>query len=159
MYFDAVIWIYFGMFGLIFLWAGWLAWSYKKLPEFAGEVYDSNIEKELLTTRISRDDFIEIYTRSEWPRSAAFRCATAFVSLLLVPILITVFNQVWDAIWNAMGSIPGPFESGYMLHTFMTFLAVMGAIVGLLYLVTAFKYRTAPPTLAQEIRRLEGELE
>ena len=158
MYFNWVTLIYYGMFFVILGWAGVLAWRFYKLPEFAGEVYDSNVEKGLLNADIDRDAYIQTYVRTEWPRSAAFRCGTAFVSLAMMPILIAIFNRIWDSGWLAMGAVPGPFERGYMLHTFMTFIVVMAVIVGLLYVVTAFYYRTAPPTLAQEIKRLEGDM-
>ena len=158
MYFDWVSFFYFGLLGLIAVWGGVLAWQRYKLPDFAGQVYDSNIEKGLLNPAIAREAYVESYVRSEAPRAGVFRCATALFSLLTVPALVSMFNRIWDMGWRALGAVEGPYERGYMLHTFMTFVVVMAVIVGLLYVVTAFYYRTAPPTLAQEIKRLEGEL-
>lgn len=159
MYLDWISITYYGMFGLIAIWAAMLAWRRYKLPDLAGEVYDSNVEKGLLNAAVDRNEFIASFVRAEAPRSGAFRCATAFVSLALVPILVSLFNRVWDMVWRWFGAVPGPYESGYMLHTFMTFVVVMAVIVGFLYVVTAYYYHTRPPTLAQEIKRLEGQTE
>ena len=140
-------------------WAAALAWRWYNLPSFAGEVYDSNVEKNLLNGDIDRDAYIESYVKSEGPRSATYRCASAFVALLALPSLVGAFNWMWDAVWRLTGAVEGPFERGYMLHTFMTFVFVMAVIVALLYIVTAWYYRTRPPTLADEIKRLEGKTE
>ncbi|MEL6831188.1 MAG: hypothetical protein AAFO63_13740, partial [Pseudomonadota bacterium] len=147
---------YYGLLLALIAWAIGLAWRWYTLPDFAGQVYDSNVEKNLLNGNIDRDAYIESYVRTEGPRFASYRCATAFAALLALPSLVGVFNWGWDFGWRLMGSIEGPFERGFMLHTFMTFIFVMAVIVAALYLVTAWYYRTAPPTLAEEIKRLEG---
>ena len=157
MYLDWVLATYYGLFAMIGAWAAILGWRRYRLPAFAAEVYDSNVDKGLLNPKIDREAYIASYVRTEAPRSGAYRCASAFVSLLAVPMLISLFNMAWDTVWRWFGAVPGPYESGYMLHTFMTFVVVMAVIVGFLYLVTAYYYHTRPPTLAQEIKRLEGQ--
>ncbi|MBR9836191.1 MAG: hypothetical protein GYB42_13655, partial [Alphaproteobacteria bacterium] len=57
MYFDWVSFFYFGLLGLIAVWGGVLAWQRYKLPEFAGQVYDSNVEKGLLNPAIEREAY------------------------------------------------------------------------------------------------------
>lgn len=148
---------YYGLLIALVLWAAGLAWRWYRLPDFAGQVYDSNVEKNLLSGDINRDAYIESYVKTEGPRSATYRCASAFVALLALPSLVTAFNWMWDTVWRFLGAIEGPFERGYMLHTFMTFVFVMAVIVALLYVVTAWYYRTRPPTLAEEVKRLQGE--
>ncbi len=157
MYFDIISVLYFGMFALTVLWAVVLAWRWRSLPGFAGQVYDSNTEKNLLSAKIDRDAYIASYIRTEWPRSGAFRCATAFVSLLLLPVLVSFFGRILETLWRWAGIGFGPYGLGQIVQDFVLILLVMGVFAGLLYLVTAYYYRTAPPTLAQEIKRLEGE--
>ncbi len=156
MSFDIVSILYFGMMAMVVGWAIILAWRRHTLPEFAGEVYDSNVEKDLLNGKINRDDYIASYVRAEWPRAGAFRCATAFVSLLLLPILVSFFGDALETVWSWAGIGFGPYGIGQILQDFVLVLVVMAAFAGLLYLVTAYYYRTAPPTLTQEIKRLEG---
>ena len=153
---DLVTLSYCGLLVGLVIWAGALVWRWWSLPAFARQVYDSNVEKGLLDAGLDREAYVMAYVRSEGPRAGSYWCATAFVSLLALPGLIELFNRLWDLVWRWMGAIEGPYERGYMLHTFMTFVFVMGVIVGLLYLVTAFYYRTRPPTLAAEIDRLLG---
>ena len=159
MSFDIVSVMYFGMLAMVAGWAIILALRWRTLPGFAAEVYDSNVEKDLLNGKINRDDYIESYVRAEWPRAGAFRCVTAFVSLLLLPILISIFGDVLETLWRWAGIGFGPYGIGQILQDFVLVLVVMAVFAGLLYLVTSYYYRTAPPTLTQEIKRLEGKTE
>ncbi len=157
MFINWITFFYFAMFVPVLIWAGLLAWRWRTLPEFAGEVYDSNVEKGLLNGKIDREAYIRSFVKSEGPRSGIYRCATALAALLALPALVSLFNTIWDTLWRFFGAVEGPYERGYMLHTFLTFLFVMAVLVGVLYLVTAYYYRTAPPTLTSEIKRLEGD--
>ncbi|MEM9226125.1 MAG: hypothetical protein AAGA24_06385 [Pseudomonadota bacterium] len=157
MYIDPIAIMYFSMFVPILVWAGILVWKWRTLPDFAGEVYDSSVEKGLLSAQIDRAAYIESFVRVEGPRAATYRCAAAFVSLLALPVLVSLFNTIWVTVWRWFGAVEGPYERGYMLHTFLTFVFVMAVIVGALYLVTAFYYRKMPPSLTAEIKRLGEE--
>jgi len=159
MSFDIVSVLYFGMLAMVVGWAIILAWRWRTLPSFAAEVYDSNVEKDLLSSQINRDDYIESYVRAEWPRAGAFRCVTAFISLLLLPVLVSIFGDVLETLWRWAGIGFGPYGIGQILQDFVLVLVVMALFAGLLYLVTGYYYRTAPPTLTQEIKRLEGKTE
>ena len=133
--------------------------KWRELPTFSKAVYDSMREKNLLSDRVSQEDFKEIFIRTEAPLAASYRWGSALISLLALPLLVMGFNNLWDWMWRLSGAMPGPFERGYMFNIFMTFVFVMGVIVLLLYAVTSHYYRNAPPSLKSEIRRLEGDRE
>lgn len=145
------------MFVALGLWGLYLFMKWRELPDFSNAVYNSMREKGLLSEKVSREEFMEVFLVCEAPLAASYRWFAAAVSLLSLPLLVSGFNFIWDSAWRFSGAVPGPLESGYMLHIFMTFCAVMGIIVGFLYLVTSHYYRNAPPTLKSEIRRLEGK--
>lgn len=148
---------YYAMFVPILIWGGMLYWQWLNLPAFAGEVYDSNTEKGLLDPAIGREDYIETYVRTEGPRSGTYRCVAAFFALLVLPVLISLFNTGWDTVWRWLGAVEGPYERGYMLHTFLTFVFVMAVLVGGLYLLTSYYYKRRPPSLTSELKRLKEQ--
>ncbi len=148
--------LYFGMLAAVIAWAGILAWRWKTMPAFAGEVYDSNVEKNLLSAKIDRDDYIASFVRAEFPRLGVFRCATAFVSLIMLPILVSVFGNVLETIWRWLGIGFGPYGLGQIAQDFILVMLIMAVFALMLYAVTAYYYRNVPPSLSQEIKRLEG---
>ncbi|MEQ8558905.1 MAG: hypothetical protein RIB03_11360 [Henriciella sp.] len=147
------------MFVALGIWGLWLFMKWRELPDFSNAVYNSMREKGLLSDKIERDDFRESFIRAEAPLAATYRWGAALFCLVALPLLVSGFNWLWDWMWRLGGSVPGPLERGYMFNIFMTFLFVMGVIVGVLYLVTSYYYRNPPPTLKSEIRRLEGKSE
>lgn len=154
-----ILTIYALMFAALGLWGAYLLMKWRELPDFSNAVYNSMREKGLLSEKVEREDFQEAFIKCEAPLAASYRWFAALVSLSGLPMLVSGFNFLWDSIWRFSGAQPGPLESGYMFHIFMTFLVVMGVVVGFLYLVTSHYYRNAPPSLKSEIRRLEGDQE
>ena len=149
---------YFGLMAAILAWGGTLAWRWYRLPGFAAEVYDSNVEKELLDPRIDRDAYIASFIKAEGPRLGTYRCLMAFISLLLLPLLIAFFsNLLGNAFFEAELDM-GPYDLAQIAMDFLVLLIVMGIFGGGLFLVTAYYYRTRPPSLKTEVRRLEAEL-
>lgn len=144
------------MFVALGLWGLWILMKWRELPTFSDAVYDSMKEKELLSDKVTQEDFREIFIRTEAPLAASYRWGAALVSLLALPLLVMGFNNLWDIFWRLGGAVEGPMERGYMFNIFMTFLFVMGVVVLFLYAVTSHYYRNAPPSLKSEIRRLEG---
>ncbi len=145
-------------YGLLIAIGGWFAalfWQWRNLPGLAGEIYDSNVEKGLLSDKISRDDYIDCYTKSERPRLGLYRCVTALICLLTLPLLVGFFSNLIDA-WTYQRSIwYGPADLLQIMFDFCIFLVVM-LIYGVgLYFVTRHYYKTAPPTLKTQIKQLE----
>ena len=66
--------------------------------------------------------------------------STLFAGLILQIGALVALSQL-DPSWGVLASV----------------VFVMAVLVGLLYLITAYYYRERPPTLASEIKRLEGE--
>lgn len=145
------------MFVALGVWGLWLWMKWRELPDFSNAVYKSMRDKNLISEKVDRDAFMESFILCEAPLAATYRWFAALVSLAGLPLLIMGFNAVYDWIWRLGGAVPGPLEQGYMFHIFMTFVVVMGVIVGFLYLITSHYYRNAPPTLRSEIKRLEGQ--
>ncbi|MEL7043359.1 MAG: hypothetical protein AAGL90_17705 [Pseudomonadota bacterium] len=153
--------IYYLMFLPIAVWAGLLSWRWFKTPELAGRVYDSNVEKGLISARIPRDEFIRSFSMAERPRLGVYQCSVALLALLLLPILVAGFygltldlnNWGQDAIQM---TVRGQ-NLANILGDFVTIVMIMGINVLLLAGVTFFYYRNRPPSLRSEIRRLEEE--
>ena len=144
------------MFAALALWGAWIIFKWRELPDYSNAVFNSMKEKGLLSDKIDREAFMEIFIRCEAPLAATYRWVAALVSLIALPLLVLGFNEAWDLAWRMGGAVEGPMQRGYMFHVFMTFVFVMGVVVGFLYLITSHYYRNAPPSLKSEIRRLEG---
>ncbi|MEM5516661.1 hypothetical protein WNY37_06845 [Henriciella sp. AS95] len=145
------------MFVALGLWGVWLIMKWRELPDFSNAVYNSMVEKGLLSDSVDRDLFKQSFIRCEAPLAGTYRWVAALVSLIALPPLIMAFNWIWDFLWRLGGAVEGPMQRGYMFHSFMTFVFLMAIIVGFLFLVTSHYYRNAPPSLRSEIKRLEGK--
>ncbi len=153
--------LYFGLFALVLGWAGVLVWQWRALPGFAGEVYDSNVEKGLLNGNVPRDEFVRSFSKAERPRLGIYQCGVAFLALVLLPLLVSGFygltlnlnNYGQD---NIQMTVRGE-NLANILGDFITILIIMAINVALLAAVTFFYYRNRPPSLRAEIRRLEEQ--
>lgn len=161
MFVDNFTGIYYLMFVPVAVWAGILAWKWIKTPELGEQVYDSNVEKGLLSGKVPREEFIESFSRAERPRLGIYQCGIAFLALILLPILVAGFYgftheaNVWGED-NVQLTIRQQ-SLGNILGDFLTILMIMGINVGLLAAGTFFYYRNRPPSLRSEIRRLEEQ--
>lgn len=162
MYFDWTTFFYSLMFVPLLGWAAILAWRWFKLPGFAGEVYDSNVEKGLLSAKIPRETYIEHYLEAERPRLAIYRCAVAFICLLMLPGLVSFFYGLAEALneWNEANAFRiGEFRLVGILGDFVTFLLIMGTYVALLLGATALYFRNPAPSLKSQERKLREQFE
>ena len=137
-------------------WGVWLYLRWKDMPDLAETVYDERIASGELPKRTNREAFAAAFIESEGPRRETYRWAAAISSLLLLPILVRIFNIIWNLFWAAAGK-PGVFEEGYMIHTFSTYLFAMGVVITILYFTMRRYYRSAPPSLKAQIRKLNGD--
>lgn len=161
MFVDNFTGIYYLMFVPIVIWAGILAWKWFKAPELGEQVYDSNVEKGLLSSKVPRDEFIKSFAKTERPRLGIYQCGIALLALILLPALIAGFyGFTHDAnVWgedNVQLTIRQQ-NLGTILGDFLTILIIMAINVGLLAAATFFYYRNRPPSLRSEIRRLEEQ--
>jgi len=162
MYFEWTAFFYYLMFVPLLIWAGILAWNWFKMPEFAGEVYDSNVEKDLISAKIPRAEYIQSYLIAERPRLGVYRCALALLSLFLLPILISFFYGITTALneWSDANPLKlGRFHLTGILGDFVTFLLVMGTYVGMLWAMTALYYRNPSPSLRSQLNQLKDKYE
>lgn len=162
MYFDWTTFFYSLMFVPLALWAAVLGWRWYKMPGFAGEVYDSNVEKGLLSANIPRETYIDHYLEAERPRLAVYRCVVAFACLLLLPMLVSLFYGLAEVLneWNEANAFQiGRFRLTGILGDFVTFLLVMATYVGLLFAATALYFRNPAPSLKSQERKLKEQYE
>jgi hypothetical protein len=143
------------------IWAGLLAWRWFKAPELGQHVYDSNVEKGLISAKIPRDEFVRSFARTERPRLGIYQCGAALLALLLLPVIVSIFYGLTTEMntWggdNLQVSVRSQ-NLGNILGDFFTILIIMGVNVALLAAITFFYYRNRPPSLRSEIRRLEEE--
>ena len=139
------------------IWGYWLWRKWQDLPGFADTVYEARREQSAFGEEVGKDAFREAFIKCEAPRSHTYRFAAGLLSTLLLPLLVYVFNRIWDFIWVLLGAREGPFERGYMVHTFLTYVFVMAVVIGLTYFLLRHFHSKTPPTLKSEIRRLTGE--
>ena len=159
MFVDTFTPVYYLMFVPILVWAGVLAWRWVKTPELGEQVYDSNVEKGLISDKIPRDEFVRCFSNAERPRLGIYQCAIALGALLLLPVFVSGFYGMTHNMnnWGA-DNIEVSFRSqnlGNILGDFLTIIIIMGINVAVLAAVTYFYYRNRPPSLRSEIRRLE----
>ncbi|MEM7329309.1 MAG: hypothetical protein AAF437_11255 [Pseudomonadota bacterium] len=161
MFVDNFTPIYYLMFVPIAIWAGILAWRWVKTPELGEQVYDSNVEKGLISDKIPRDEFIRSFSNAERPRLGIYQCGIALFALIVLPVLVAVFYGLTSNVNNwGEDNIEVSFQSqnlGVILGDFMTIVIIMGINVVLLAGATFFYYRNRPPSLRSEIRRLEEQ--
>lgn len=161
MFVDNFTPFYYLMFAPIALWAGVLAWRWMKTPDLAQQVYDSNVEKGLISESIPRDEFVRSFAKAERPRLGVYQCGAALFALVLLPVIVSTFFSVTQNMNNwGSDNIEVSFREqnlGNILGDFITILVIMGINVALLAAVTFFYYRNRPPSLRSEIRRLEEQ--
>jgi len=161
MFVDNFTGIYYLMFVPIMIWAGVLAWKWIKAPELGQQVYDSNVEKGLLSGKVPRDEFIRSFAKAERPRLGIYQCGIALLALVLLPVLVTVFYgfthqaNVWGE--DHVQVTIRQQNLGNILGDFLTIIIIMAINAGLLAAATFFYYRNRPPSLRSEIRRLEEQ--
>lgn len=161
MFVDNFTPIYYLMFAPIAIWATVLAWRWVKTPDLGEQVYDSNVEKGLISSSIPREEFVRSFTNAERPRLGIYQCGVALFALFLLPIIVSTFYGMTQSM-NTWGGDNLQFtvrqqNLGNILGDFMTILIIMGVNVVLLAAVTFFYYRNRPPSLRSEIRRLEEQ--
>lgn len=161
MFVDNFTPFYYLMFAPIALWAGVLAWRWLKTPDLGQQVYDSNVEKGLISDSIPRDEFVRSFAKAERPRLGVYQCGAALFALVLLPVIVSTFFSVTQNMNNwGSDNIEVSFREqnlGNILGDFITILVIMGINVALLAAVTFFYYRNRPPSLRSEIRRLEEQ--
>lgn len=161
MFVDNFTPFYYLMFLPILIWAGMLAWRWVKTPELGEQVYDSNVEKGLISGNIPREEFIRSFSNAERPRLGIYQCGIAFLALGLLPVWVAGFYGLTNRMNNwGEDNIEVSFQSqnlGNILGDFLTIVIIMGINVVLLAAATFFYYRNRPPSLRSEIRRLEEQ--
>ena len=161
MFVDNFTPIYYLMFVPIAIWAGLLAWRWVKTPALGEQVYDSNVEKGLISGNIPRDEFVRSFSNAERPRLGIYQCGVALFALVILPLIVSMFYGVSQSMNNWGGDniqfTVRQERLGNILGDFVTILIVMAVNVVLLAAVTYFYYRNRPPSLRAEIRRLEEE--
>lgn len=161
MFVDNFTPFYYLMFAPIALWAGVLAWRWLKTPDLGQQVYDSNVEKGLISESVPRDEFVRSFAKAERPRLGVYQCGAALFALVLLPVIVSTFFSVTQNMNNwGSDNIEVSFREqnlGNILGDFITILVIMGINVALLAAVTFFYYRNRPPSLRSEIRRLEEQ--
>jgi len=156
-YFAIIQYSYFALFAAALVWGASLFWRWRKLPDFAGAVYDSNVEQDLIDKRVDREAYIQSYIQAEGPRLGTYRCLMALAALLLLPVLIPFLSWFFNMLWFRAGLSMGPSDIAQIGLDFAVILIVMALFIGATYLITAYYYRRRPPSLRSEIRRLEAE--
>ena len=161
MFVDNFTPIYYLMFAPIAALAAVLAWRWVNTPNLGQQVYDSNVEKGLISDKIPRDEFVRSFANAERPRLGIYQCGAALFALIVLPMIVSAFYGMTQRMNNwGEDNIQLTVRQenlGNILGDFLTILIIMAVNVVLLAAVTFFYYRNRPPTLRSEIRRLEEQ--
>ena len=147
--------IYFLVVAGLLAWGLSLAWRWREVKAFAPEVLAAKKRDREVPEDVTDVEFTDLYLRSEGPRAQTYFFSCAAIMFLLLGPFVAGFNAVWNMFWLMSGKSP-VFETGTLIHTFMVFLAFMGATIGLLAIAMHRYYALMPPNLKQVIRDLNG---
>ncbi len=147
--------LYFLVVAGLLVWGGALAWRWKSVRDFSVEVLAAKKKGHELPEDVTEVEFTDLYLRSEGPRAQTYVYVCAAIMFFLLGPFVAGFNAIWNMFWQMSGKSP-VFETGTLIHTFMVFLAFMGATVALLAVAMRRYYALMPPTLKQVIRDLNG---
>jgi len=146
---------YFLVVAGLLVWGAALAWRWKTVRDFSADVLAARKREGELPETVTEAEFADLYMRCEGPRAQTYVFACAAILFLLLGPFVAAFNAVWHTFWLMSGQSP-VFEIGTLLHTFMVFLAFMGATIALLAAAMRRYYALMPPDLKQVIRDLNG---
>ena len=132
-----------------------LGWKWKQVREFSSDVLAVKKRDGELPDSVSEDMFRDLYVRSEGPRAQTYFFVCAALLFFLLGPFIAAFNSIWKMFWMMSGESP-VFETGTLVHTFMVFLAFMGATILLLAAALRRYHALTPPNLRQVVRDLNG---
>jgi len=147
--------LYFLVVAGLLVWGGALAWRWKSVRDFSTEVLAAKKKARELPDDVTEEEFTDLYLRSEGPRAQTYVYVCAAIMFFLLGPFVAGFNAIWNMFWQMSGKSP-VFETGTLIHTFMVFLAFMGATVVLLAVAMRRYYVLMPPTLKQVMRDLNG---
>ena len=147
--------LYLLILAAVLAWGAVLGWKWKQVREFSSDVLAvKKLDGELPDT-VSADMFRDLYVRSEGPRAQTYFFVCAALLFFLLGPFIAAFNSIWKMFWMMSGESP-VFETGTLVHTFMVFLAFMGATILLLAAALRRYHALTPPNLRQVVRDLNG---
>lgn len=146
---------YFLVVAGLLIWGVFLAWRWKTVKDFAPEVLAAKKRDHELPASVTEAEFTDLYLRSEGPRAQTYFFACAAILFFLLGPFVAGFNSIWRMFWLMSGQSP-VFETGTLVHTFMVFLAFMGAAIALLAIAMRRYYALMPPNLKQVMRDLNG---
>ena len=148
-------WVIAGFAALFLLWALFLIWRWRATRVEAADVYAAKREYGELAAHVDEASFTQSYMRSEAPRAATYLFICAFICAMALPPAMLVFSNLWDEVWSLTGELPEA-ARGTLVHTFSTFLACMGVMVGVLAVAMHRFHTRTPPSLRTAIRQLNG---
>lgn len=141
---------------LLFLaWGGFIAWRWYRTYKSADAFYALKQQQGELSGTVSAEDFRAGYLAAEAPRAATYAFVSALLVAVLIPPGIALFSRLWYEIWTLTGRYE-PTATGTMIHTFGTFLFCVALMVAVLYLSMKRYYSNLPPRLSDVIRQLNG---
>jgi len=152
---DAPMQLYFLVIAGLLVWGGVLAWRWTEAKAFSVDVLAAKKRDKELPETVTEAEFTDLYLRSEGPRAQTYFFICAAIMFFLLGPFVAGFNAVWNMIWVMSGQSP-VFETGTLIHTFMVFLAFMGATIALLALAMRRYYALMPPNFKQVMRDLNG---
>ena len=141
---------------LLFLaWGTFIAWRWYTVWKSAEAFYALKQDQGELSTSVSGEAFRTGYLAAEAPRAATYAFVSALLVAVLIPPGIAIFSQLWYEIWTLTGRYE-PVATGTMVHTFGTFLFCVALMVAVLYVAMKRYYSNRPPRLSDVIRQLNG---
>ncbi|MEM9739061.1 MAG: hypothetical protein AAF829_04270 [Pseudomonadota bacterium] len=153
--FISVEWMLVAMVLGILGWGSVLALRWWQTISEADDIYARKRELGELLPHVELDDFKPAYIAAEAPVKGTHMFAAAATSMVLMPLGVWFFSALWYEIWLLAGRIEIA-ANGTMIHTFSTFVFIMGIMIAVLYFSMKRHYENLPQSLSAAIRRLNA---
>ncbi|MEM1105191.1 MAG: hypothetical protein AAGH87_02290 [Pseudomonadota bacterium] len=159
MRFDNVLsveWMLALMVAGVLAWGAVLAFRWRQTFSEAEPMYARWRELGELEAHVTLEAFKPAYVAAEAPVKGTHIFAAAATCMVLLPLGIWFFSALWYEVWTLTGRLEVA-ANGTMIHTFATFIFIMGVMIGVLYSVLKRHYEHLPEPMGAAIRRLNAE--
>lgn len=137
-------------------WGAVLALGWWQTFREVEDMYARKRELGELLPHVTLEDFKPAYIAAEAPVKGTHIYAAAATSLILMPLGIWFFSALWYEVWLLAGRIEVA-ANGTMIHTFATFLFIIGIMIATLYWTLKRYYENLPRPLNAAIRQLNNQ--
>lgn len=124
--------------------------GYYNVAKDAHEDYDYKKRNDMMDARLSEAEYVNIYRRTNNPRSTAYIAMTIFTIFVITPVSMFIFEHVYTFIYNVSGQ-SRVIEPGFLVWQFFIFFFFIANCAVIAYFMARRYHRNTPGTLSVEI--------